>query len=773
LVLALSMIGLYVTAVPSVADAVPVVAGRSAMVAATTVGVVTSYTDRSILGPYWIAAGPDGALWFTNEGASPGAGSIGRISTSGAVSNYTDLSISQPLGITTGPDGSLWFTNSFGPGSIGRISTAGVVTSYTDPSISAPNRITTGPDGALWFTNSNGGAAGSIGRISTAGAVSNYTDPSISAPGGITAGPDGALWFTNFNGNSIGRSTTAGVVTSYTDPSISAPLDITVGPDGALWFTNSNGAGGSIGRITTAGVVTNYTVPGNDVSGGITAGPDGALWFTGLTSIGRITTAGVVTNYTDPSISDPIAISAGPDGALWFANFGGDSIGRITTGTGGGSGGPTCKGGSGGPFGVTASPPTLSDNQFYPSLVVATFTDQNDHDPSTYQATIDWHDGNGPQPAAVVPQQGLCQIVGDHQYPDAGHYPLTIQVSYSTQTYTASAVVMVYPQLANPALPQVGVLTSKDGPQCTATVVSGTQGSGVASQKKQQKNWSPNGDVIITARHCLWGFNPPYYFAPGHQGVSPRFSQDFFPTGGGGIPPTVSPDPNPSNGGIGSPYAGLPVGPSPYGVWGTDMAPIYDHNATSGDDVAFLVMDKRVIPPTAPGQGLTLEQAVGGGLPLKFQANGPSAGFFNIYGYDIYWADRAYLPPGSTTPTPTPDQIGCNNNQGCDSRYPVYALGQHQCSAPYGGIKIDAPTNPPGETAGPRDVARACNLDGYASGSPFLDPNGNIIDAVNSGNYLNPPSSGISNLAGSEPDADVSGPLDLRNFHCAEYGKEC
>ncbi len=122
----------------------------------TTSGVATSYTDPSINSPGGITTGPDGALWFTN-GASPpitfsgggfftgGSSSIGRITTSGVVTNYSAPSISSPSGITAGPDGALWFTNdgsspfffggdglfsTSGTGSIGRITTSGVVSSY-------------------------------------------------------------------------------------------------------------------------------------------------------------------------------------------------------------------------------------------------------------------------------------------------------------------------------------------------------------------------------------------------------------------------------------------------------------------------------------------------------------------------------------------------------------------------------------------------------------------------------------------------------------------
>jgi streptogramin lyase len=250
--------------------------------------------------------------------------------SAGKVTIYTGTGISSPSGIAAGPDGTLWFTNQ-GNNSIGRITTAGSVTNYTDTIIASPNGIATGPDGALWFTNEGGNMGfGSIGRITTTGTVTNYTATGIVFPYEITAGPDGALWFTNLDGNSVGRITTGGAVTIYTDPSIHYPHGITSGPDGALWFTNVDT--NTIGRITTSGAVTSYADPSITFLSRITAGPDGALWFTnGAKSIGRITTSGAVTNHTDPGINGPYDIAAGTDGALWFTNVGNNTIGRITT----------------------------------------------------------------------------------------------------------------------------------------------------------------------------------------------------------------------------------------------------------------------------------------------------------------------------------------------------------------------------------------------------------------------------------------------------------
>ncbi len=109
----------------------------------TTAGTLTYYTDPSIDDPQSITAGPDGALWFTNSAANDepggggGPGSIGRITTAGIVTYATSPTISAPEAIAAGPDGALWFTNQVsapgqGTSSIGRI-TAQPLSVYTLP----------------------------------------------------------------------------------------------------------------------------------------------------------------------------------------------------------------------------------------------------------------------------------------------------------------------------------------------------------------------------------------------------------------------------------------------------------------------------------------------------------------------------------------------------------------------------------------------------------------------------------------------------------------
>ena len=161
--------------------------------------------NGTINGPMGIAAGPDGALWFTNAGNN----SIGRITTGSppVITNYPGTPGS-PQGIARGSDDNMWFTNY--PDAIGKITTGvtPTITPYTGASVTTladrggsrrcalvhQHRAGRGPqlnwpdhdcrcdhqphqldrdrpgqiawfDANMWFTN---GGNGSIGRITTA-----------------------------------------------------------------------------------------------------------------------------------------------------------------------------------------------------------------------------------------------------------------------------------------------------------------------------------------------------------------------------------------------------------------------------------------------------------------------------------------------------------------------------------------------------------------------------------------------------------------------------
>jgi len=274
--------------------------------------------------PAGITNGPDGALWFAENGGS----AVGRIQVDGTLGAFPVGGTNNTLiGITRGPDGNLWVTDDLN-GIIRRVTPAGGVTAFPLPTSSGAQDITTGTDGALWYTMRN---VNKIGRITTSGAVTEYTLPqSTSLPYGIVSGPDGALWFAEESGR-IGRITTGGAISEFNVPTPgSFPHDIAVGPDGALWFTERDAD--KIGRITTAGAISEFPVPTSQALPlGITNGPDGALWFTEnvAEAIGRITPDGTISEYPLPSPpGSPSDITTGPDGGIWYTRAT-DRVGRL------------------------------------------------------------------------------------------------------------------------------------------------------------------------------------------------------------------------------------------------------------------------------------------------------------------------------------------------------------------------------------------------------------------------------------------------------------
>lgn len=221
----------------------------------TTSGTYTGFPLPDYSAPNSIVLGPDKALWFTLQSATRGAG-IGRITTSGTLHIFSAPGFT--IDIAAGADGALWFTEP-NKDRIGRITTRGKVTQYSSGITPAaqPYSIAAGPDGALWFTERSGGR---IGRITTAGKVTEFSSGITAGeqPFDIAAGPDGAMWFTEYQtygsyrvkASKIGRITTSGAITEYSKnlASSSTPTAITRGPDGNMWFDESGSD--LTGRVT-------------------------------------------------------------------------------------------------------------------------------------------------------------------------------------------------------------------------------------------------------------------------------------------------------------------------------------------------------------------------------------------------------------------------------------------------------------------------------------------------------------------------------------------
>jgi virginiamycin B lyase len=173
----------------------------------TTAGVYTHFLVGNYY-PFAITSGSDGNLWFLALNASSGDSVIGQITPAGVSKIFPfsgELPIYSVSPIAAGPDGAIWFTiyatSGAGLAAIGKITTAGVISTYSIPNTSAYNfgesSIAASPDGGLWFTGD-----GALGRITTTGTATVYPLPAASfstyagATGqGLAAGPDGAMWF--------------------------------------------------------------------------------------------------------------------------------------------------------------------------------------------------------------------------------------------------------------------------------------------------------------------------------------------------------------------------------------------------------------------------------------------------------------------------------------------------------------------------------------------------------------------------------------------------
>ena len=285
-------------------------------------------------GPSFIAAGPDGNLWFTD-------GNVAKVTTAGVFTEYPiPTAGGGASGIAAGPDGNLWFTE-YGSGLVAKVTPAGVFTEYPLPTAGSwPSGITAGPDGNLWLVEAGftRGQVSKVAKVTTSGVVTEYPIPiANSFPEGIAAGPDGNLWFTESTANYVAKVTTSGVFTEYPIPVDSNVTAVAAGPDGNLWFTEATlpggGTGNKVAKVTTSGVVTEYTLPtANSEPMGIAAGPDGNLWVTELAggNVAKLTTAGVFTEYSIPTAgSAPIGIAAGPDGNVWFAELMGNRVAKV------------------------------------------------------------------------------------------------------------------------------------------------------------------------------------------------------------------------------------------------------------------------------------------------------------------------------------------------------------------------------------------------------------------------------------------------------------
>jgi virginiamycin B lyase len=174
----------------------------------TPSGVITEFTSGISAGskPSSLTVGSDGNLWFNDEGTHSAVGQFcltgpPACPTIDAITEYSSgLNLGGvPFGIGAGPDGNIWFPDNGTTKAVGMINPAThAISEYSMPSqASAPSGFAVGPDGNIWFLDSTARAIAVVNP--TTHAISEYStglNPG-SALRWIKLGPDGNLWFTN------------------------------------------------------------------------------------------------------------------------------------------------------------------------------------------------------------------------------------------------------------------------------------------------------------------------------------------------------------------------------------------------------------------------------------------------------------------------------------------------------------------------------------------------------------------------------------------------
>jgi virginiamycin B lyase len=253
-------------------------------------------------------------LWFTE----PGSNAVARLPLNGTPTSFSISSVLPnyfPWSIAAGSDGALWFTPGTFSDYVGRVTQDGHVSSFDVNGW--VDVVAAGPDGTLWLatTDINGTTGYYLGQLSTSGTYSNPVNVDPIRPTCITVGPDGALWFGGIDDNNsddwIGRLTTGGQLSQYAIGSGGYPAtDITTEPNGDVWFTRANH---QLGRLTPDGQLTLYPLPSYLAPGSIAVGPDGNIWFTDGNT-------GVVGKFAVHA--NPVSTTEGTDFSANLAPFG-------------------------------------------------------------------------------------------------------------------------------------------------------------------------------------------------------------------------------------------------------------------------------------------------------------------------------------------------------------------------------------------------------------------------------------------------------------------
>jgi streptogramin lyase len=117
-------------------------------------------------------------MWFADS-----AGAIGQVSPGGQISEHTRglHAGSSPVAVAAAPDGAVWFTDEGEQPAVGRVTAGGAMREFSAgvPTGSEPAAIAPAADGRLWFTDE--GSASAFGVIALGTPAAQRAAPRLAA----------------------------------------------------------------------------------------------------------------------------------------------------------------------------------------------------------------------------------------------------------------------------------------------------------------------------------------------------------------------------------------------------------------------------------------------------------------------------------------------------------------------------------------------------------------------------------------------------------------
>lgn len=264
--------------------------------------------------PTAIAAGPDGSVWFTLDGAA----ALGRV-RNGQVDRVPKPGRSvEPIGLAVGQDGSVWHTDA-PAGVVARIRPDGrrETVALGTPLVRLA-RLTLSPDGAVWFAEPT---SYSVTRLAGGVLTRHVVGPNDGDPYGVAVAPDGTVWATLQRGDLLMRIETDGKTGLVDMPPGSIPTDIAVAPDGALWvvaFRTSR-----LVRLKDGAVEEHRLGPDPEGLAGLAVAPDGTVWFGMLRrgALGSLKDGRLTVHPLPRPRARPLGVTVDPAGNVWYADI--------------------------------------------------------------------------------------------------------------------------------------------------------------------------------------------------------------------------------------------------------------------------------------------------------------------------------------------------------------------------------------------------------------------------------------------------------------------